>query len=110
MGIDGVGKKGGPKGVDGTSNEAKPVGDGAKFDPTQAASPDAPVKAADPLERFHSGEIDLNGYLDEKVLEATEHLGALLPRELAAVRAMLREQLESDPSLLALVKQATGPA
>jgi hypothetical protein len=63
-----------------------------------------------PLERLRSGQIDLNGYLDLKVDQATAHLHGLSPVELSAVKTMLRDQIAQDPSLTDLVKQATGRA
>lgn len=69
----------------------------------------APV-AASPLERLRAGQIDVNGYLDLKVEQATAHLRGLPPAELGAVKSMLREQIASDPALADLVKQATGSA
>ncbi len=113
MGIDGIGKKGGPNGVAPPSNEtAKPVGDGVRFDPTQAAGASATGQAQGlaPLERLRAGEIDLPRYLDLKVDEATAHLKGLPSDDLAMIRDVLREQLTSDPGLVALVKQATRDA
>jgi hypothetical protein len=63
-----------------------------------------------PLERLRAGQIDMNGYLDLKVDQATAHLRGLSPVELDSVRSMLRDHLASDPSLADLVKQATGSA
>ncbi|HTQ48911.1 MAG TPA: hypothetical protein VMI75_39405, partial [Polyangiaceae bacterium] len=59
---------------------------------------------------FRSGAIDLNGYLDRKVDDATAHLGQMPAADLARVRAALRERLATDPTLVDLVKSATGSA
>jgi hypothetical protein len=67
----------------------------------------APVGTS-PLERLRAGHIDVNGYVDLKVEQATAHLQGLSPVELGAVKSMLREQIATDPALADLVKQATG--
>jgi hypothetical protein len=66
--------------------------------------------APSPLARLRAGEIDLDRYLDLKVDEATAHLKGLRARELSGLRSLLRTQLESDPSMVDLVQQATGQA
>jgi hypothetical protein len=74
------------------------------------ASPEvAPVAGGTtPLDRLRAGEIDLDRYLDLKVNEATAHLQGLRAHEMEGLREMLREQLSGDPSMVALVEQATG--
>jgi hypothetical protein len=62
------------------------------------------------LERLRSGEIDLDGYLDLKVQEATGHLGALSTAQLESIRGTLRERLAADPALVDLVRTAAGQA
>jgi hypothetical protein len=115
MGIDRIGKGGGatppidttPAGV-GAPRAAEPSR-AFRVEPSRADAA-VPVDAArpSPLDRLRSGEIDMNGYLDLKVDEATTHLGTLPPAELTAVRNMLRDQLATDPALADLVEQATG--
>jgi hypothetical protein len=61
-----------------------------------------------PLARLKAGEIDLDRYLDLKVDEATAHLKGLRAHEMAGLRALLRGQMTSDPSMADLVEQATG--
>ncbi len=62
---------------------------------------------ASPLERLRAGEIDLQGYVDLRVREATAHLeGVLSPADLDAVRDQLREVVEDDPDVAALAKGA----
>ena len=61
-----------------------------------------------PLERLRAGELDLPGYVDAKVHEATAHLSALPPVELENIRAALRERLAGDPTLIDLLHTATG--
>jgi hypothetical protein len=76
--------------------------------PSQAPRAPDPLAGPTPLERLHAGEIDIDGYLNLKVEEATVHLRGLSPAEMNAVRRMLRDQLVSDPALGDLVQQATG--
>ncbi len=68
------------------------------------------VSAASPLARLRRGEIDVSGYADAKVDEATQHLQHLPASELSSIREMLRDKLMSDPELRELVTQATGKA
>jgi hypothetical protein len=72
---------------------------------TQSASA-TPVHT--PLERLRVGQVDLDGYLDLKVDEATSHLSSLPPVELGAIRQALRDRLAADPTLVDLVQMATG--
>jgi uncharacterized protein (DUF2342 family) len=120
MGIDGIGKKGPPappppKEVRGPT----PSGEASRtFDVSRPASSGAagtvhgaavePARTA--LDRLRAGEIDVNGYVDQKVDEATSHLGRLPSVELDALRRTLRERLSSDPTLAELVRTATGQA
>ena len=62
------------------------------------------------LEQLKAGRIDLDGYLDLKVQEATAHLHGLSPVQLDDIRSMLRDRMATDPALADLVKQATGQA
>lgn len=65
------------------------------------------ASAVSPLERLRSGELDLQGYVELRVREATTHLeGVLSPEDLEAVRDQLREVVEDDPDVAALVKGA----
>ncbi|HEX3345949.1 MAG TPA: hypothetical protein VHS09_15300 [Polyangiaceae bacterium] len=113
MGIDGIGKKGppappSPADVKGAArapegarrfevNEASPA--------PQAGAVEAPRTA---MERLRAGEIDVNGYVQAKVDEATAHLVALPPAELEQLKDALRDRLGSDPALVDLVRKATG--
>ena len=79
--------------------------------PHVAAS--GPVAAVAPpgvgaLERLRSGDIDLDGYLDLKVHEATAHLHGLRAADLEGIRSLLRDQIAGDPALSDLVQRATG--
>jgi hypothetical protein len=136
MGIDGIGKGGAPPAI--ASAGTGEVSRGAAADatspfevpgasrPADAAAIDsatAPAatsetgatgataaRATDALHALRSGAVDLDGYLDLKVSEATAHLGPLPAADLVRVRAALRERLATDPTLVDLVKSATGSA
>lgn len=113
MGIDGIGKKpptpppatqtGGPS----RAHEAGRPFEVTRPAPAAQAAPVQPL-APTPLDRLRAGEIDVNGYVELKVNEATAHLAALPPSELEAVRSALRDRLASDPTLVDLVRTATG--
>jgi hypothetical protein len=113
MGIDSIGKKGPPTPppAGGVGGPSRTTGTGRPFEvsggvPTAEARP---VEAArTPLERLRAGEIDVNGYVDAKVHEATAHLAALPPAELERVREALRDRMATDPALVDLVRTATG--
>ena len=64
--------------------------------------------AASPLARLRAGEVDVNGYVDLQVDEATKSLKGLPPAELAEIKSVLRDQLRTDPGLADLVRTATG--
>ncbi|WP_394844065.1 hypothetical protein LZC95_44305 [Pendulispora brunnea] len=117
MGIDRIGK-GGPTLPTNTTAE---VGkSGQSFEATLAEKAGKSEKAgsvgavegtaASPLEKLRAGQIDLNGYLDLKLDQATAHLQGLAPAHLDAIKKALREQLATDPTLVDLVKGAAGQA
>ncbi len=74
---------------------------------TQAVDATAPSTA---LARLRAGEIDVNGYVDLKVDEATRGLEGLSRTELDAIRKVLRDQIATDPGLVDLVRHAAGKA
>ncbi len=117
MGIDRVGKGAPPvpvPEVGGPGGGAHPSGlvfhVPAADAPPQASPPQLePTRASGAaLERLRSGEIDLGGYVDLKVQEATGHLSGLPAVELEKIRTVLRERLASDPTLVDLLHTATG--
>jgi hypothetical protein len=116
MGIDGIGKGGGlpptPEAAGaGSAQKTGAVETPFKVDrPDQAAQASSvdSAQAAAPLERLRAGEIDVNGYMDLKVDEATRSIQGLPPAELDEIKKALREQLASDPGLTDLVRTATG--
>lgn len=124
MGIDGIGKRGGlppgiegGKGVEGARPGADAHGPGRAEAPFRvggagaaASAPEVDGARATPLARLRRGELDVEGYVEARVDEATRGLEGLSPAQVADVRALLRERLASDPSLRELVQQATGAA
>lgn len=113
-GIGGAGGGGGPK-IGGVTGPAAPspsiAGEGkakgASFGETLGAKGPEQAGGASPLERLRSGELDLKGYVDVRVREATAHLENLLsPEDLAKVQDELRDAIENDPDIAALVKGA----
>lgn len=124
MSIDGIGK-GGPKlpsgGPEGAAKPGKAfeVSRPEKAGPVDATSEATAARAsaevqgasgASPLARLRAGQIDLNQYLDLKVDEATASLSGLPAGDRDAIKKMLRDQLATDPTLVDLVKSATGAA
>ena len=112
MGIDGIGKKP-PVGNDalgGAAGAGSAQKTGATFEVPEARGVSATeqVDATSPLARLRAGEIDVNQYVDLKVDEATKHLSAMPPTDLADIKALLREKLVSDPGLADLVRHSTG--
>lgn len=119
-GIDGIGKRGGAGGVigpaDGTSAPDAPkttepttsFREVAATRAAQATQATADVTGSAPLDQLRAGTIDVNGYLDRKVDEATHALHGLPKHELDVIRHTLRQQLSTDPGLIELVQKATG--
>jgi len=123
MGIDGIGRGGGPKPpgaagdvgrTDSATKAERPFSvDRADPSSTQEGAPvdkAGAVPPSAPLERLRRGEIDVERYLDLKVDEATKAIAGLPPTDLADVKRMLRGQLATDPGLIELVRAATGKA
>jgi hypothetical protein len=113
MGIDSIGKKGPPAPPPSGDVQSAAPSPGAtrafEVSPAAPAPHAAAVEAPHPaLERFRAGEIDLDGYVDMKVHEATAHLAALPAGELEQLRSALRDRLAGDPGLVELVRKATG--
>jgi hypothetical protein len=114
--VDRIGK-GGPKlppTPTGTPGSTPKVGETGRTFEVQKPAGTAPVTQTtavggpSPIEQLRSGQIDVNGYLDLKVNEATGHLQGLTRVELDALRNMLRDQISTDPALADLFQQATG--
>jgi hypothetical protein len=113
MAIDGIGRKGppAPPAPGGPSGPPKADKTGRAFEVSRSAPPPAAgsveVRPA-ALDRLRKGEIDVDGYVDAKVTEATAHLGPLPAARLAEIRAALRDRVLSDPTLADLVRTAAG--
>jgi hypothetical protein len=116
MAIDRIGKGGGVPQAPETGGVQQKGGAERPFqvDRTNASSDvSAPrevdqANATSPLARLRAGEVDVHGYIDLKVDEATASLHGLSPGELDAIKKVLREQMASDPGLADLVRTATG--
>jgi hypothetical protein len=107
-GIGGPGGSGPPGKVGGVGAPNVPsttAPTGAKFG--EALGKTEKASGTSPLEQLRAGEIDLKGYVDVRVREATAHLeGVLGPEDLAKVQDELRDVIENDPDIAALVKGA----
>jgi hypothetical protein len=118
MAIDRIGKSGAlpPAPETGAPAGAEKAGAPAPFkverrEHTVPADPMRGVQGTDvtsPLARLRAGEIDVHGYVDLKVEEATKNLTGLPPAELAEIKSVLHDQLRTDPGLADLVRTATG--
>jgi hypothetical protein len=120
MAIDRIGKGGPPAEVP-KAEAGKPAGAAERpFEvraekagaagAASAASAASGVSAPSALEQLRTGKLDLEGYLNVKLDEATAHLQGLLPADLEAIRHALRQRLASDPALVDMAKHATGQA
>ncbi len=119
MGIDRIGSGGAappeglsPGGATGPSAKTEKSFEVSR-EPTGAPAPaaagaTAEVKPSAALEGVRSGALDVKGYVDAKVAEATAHLSHLSPSQLQIVQGVVRDQLLSDPHLRDLVEHATG--
>jgi hypothetical protein len=109
MAIDRIGPKGPPSPPPVASGPSR-ANESAR--PFESAPPVPAVSAAagtEALQRVRGGDIDVHQYVDQKVREATAHLTHIVPpAELEAVRAQLRERMGADPTLVDLVRTATG--
>jgi len=117
LGIDRVGSGGvppeAPVAEQGTGRSSATRAEAPQFDVSRGARPvDAPteVKPSAALEGVRNGSLDVNGYVDAKVHDATAHLSHLTPTQLATVQGLVRSQLLADPHLRDLVQHATGIA
>jgi hypothetical protein len=111
MGIDGIGKPG-PGGLPpDVGRVGGPEGSSGTGESFSVAKPNelGSVEASGPLGALERGEIGFDAYLDQRAAEAVRPLeGKLSADELEFVRSALREQLETDPVLVELVRRTTG--
>jgi hypothetical protein len=99
----GTGGAAGVKKTDATFKVDRPEAARAEnVDATSATSPTSP------LGRLRAGEVDVHGYIDLKVDQATSGLNGLSAAELDEIKSVLRDQMKSDPGLADLVRTATG--
>jgi hypothetical protein len=109
MAIDRIGKGGPPAEVP-KAEAGKPAGAAERTFEVRVEKAQAVAPAGSALEDLRAGKIDVEGYLQRQVDEATAHLHGLLPADLETIRSSLRQRLASDPALAELAKQATGHA
>ena len=117
MGIDQIGKKGPPltppaEAIGGKQRaETRQPFEVSTARPMPSTPQVAPLEAPrTALDRWRAGEVDVHGYIDLKVDEATTHLALLPAQELQAIRAALSDRMASDPTLVELVGTATHRA
>lgn len=61
------------------------------------------------MQRLKRGELTLDQYLDERTDLALSHIrGKVSDEVLETVRATVRDQLQTDPVLVELIRRATG--
>src|SRR5579872_5255609 len=112
MGIDSIGKGSPPlesfQPPEGSALRPKDTGRTFEASRPVEVGGSVPTSAVTPLERFRCGEVDLQGYLDAKVHEATAHLTGLPPADLEAIQSALRDRLSSDPALVEVVRSVGG--
>jgi hypothetical protein len=119
MGIDGIGKGGSlppSPDIQGTGTVGPTHAPSKAFhvertDTTTGVERTDNVGSADvtsPLARLRTGEIDVNGYIDLKIDQATSGLRGLSSSELDDIKSMLRDQMATDPELVDLVHMATS--
>ena len=108
MGIDGIGKPGVPPVGVGSLGPTTGPERGETFAVSGGAKTEE-AQSVDALGRVSRGELGIDEYLNLRVAEATRHLDGQLPQEqLEFVRLTLREQLNTDPVLVELVRRTTG--
>ena len=121
MAIDRIGKGAGLPGGVPSAPEVKPAGGTSSVDAPfkvdrtdsagaaqRAGNVESATSATSPLGRLRAGEVDVHGYVDLKVDEATSALKGITPAELDEIKSVLRDQMKSDPGLADLVRTATG--
>jgi len=111
MAIDGIGKSpisGAPgsadlTGISKTNSETEFAIKTAER-PASAQSIDGTL-----VDRLHAGQLTRDEYLDLRADEAVRHLVGQIPADkVNLIRATLREQLDTDPLLMAMARRATS--
>lgn len=115
MSIDRIGKGPGAAIPDasgvrgGATEQATRTGKTFEVGGAKPADATSTTQGISPADQVRSGELSLDAYLDQRVGEATRHLEGKLPAsDLADIQRMLRSQLASDPTLVEMVRAATG--
>ena len=111
MSIDGIGKRGGI--APGAPAPGAAPAPGTSFEVGAPAAPSttAGAEASDAFQALERGELSVDQYLDARVESAVAPLlPRLSPEQLEFVRGELRNALETDPVLVALVRKTTGAA
>lgn len=77
---------------------------------TSTAVADAPLSEQEELARkLRAGEINLEGYYDATVELGLAHLrNRMTPEQLEVVRERMREEVETNPILVKMVRDAIG--
>jgi hypothetical protein len=116
MGIDGIGRSNTPPTLDATRVlEQKEVTTG-DLTGVEGATPSAvagseATSSSSLFSRLQSGEVSREQYLDQRVDEAIRPFESRMSKsQLEFMRTTLREQLELDPTLIELTRQATDRA
>ncbi|MDB4997318.1 MAG: hypothetical protein JWM74_4750 [Myxococcaceae bacterium] len=111
----GAGGAGGAKKTDATFKVDRPDAtrsanevDATRAGNVEASAPTSATSPTSPLGRLRAGEVDVHGYIDLKVDQATSALKGLSAAELDEIKSVLRDQMKSDPGLADLVRTATG--
>jgi hypothetical protein len=97
------------------STGAQQVGERAEFTIQSTHGPNSSSSVApsegDLVSRLQAGQLTKDEYLDLRAAQAVRHLEGQLPTEkIDVIRAALREQLNTDPLLIAMVRRATSTA
>ncbi len=111
MGIDGISKKGPTPPTAPTPSEAGTkatfvVGGPSGPVPTTVGPLDEASRAM--LDGVRKGDVTLDAFVEHRIETATAHLRHLPPGQLEGIRAELRSRMVTDPSLVELLRQATG--
>ena len=109
MAIDRIGKGGAPVDVP-KAEPGRPASGPERAFEVRAEKAEQARPATGPLEQLRACKVDMEGYLQMKLDEATAHLHGISPADLQTIRSALRQRLASDPALVDLARQASGQA
>ncbi len=112
MAIDGIGKSS----ISGTASpsdlagvqEASPSAEFVVQSASGSEASSAPTIDGPLISQLQSGRLTKDQYLDIRAEQAVHHLVGKIPDEkVGIIRETLREQLDTDPLLMAMVRRAT---